>query len=134
MKKHRPAGAKKSFTGVLLFGVAFSFVLLFIISLILSGLIMTTSNPTGSVKTVSLAALLLSGAVSGFVIAKIKGDGGFIATLCSSLVFIGIILAVSLICSHGQVSGVIFMNGLCYTMISVFFSFLAKKRQRRHRR
>ena len=134
MKRHRGAKAERPFPEVLFFGVIFSFAILFITSLLLCGVIMNTSNPTGSVKTVSLISLLVSGGVSGLVIAKRKGDGGVVTVLISSLIFIGLLLAVSLISSKGKVSGAVFMNGLCYMMISVFFSFFAKRRERHRRR
>ena len=134
MKKHRGIKARRTLPEILVFGVIISLVILFISSLLFSGLIMTVSNPVGSVKTVSLTALLVSGAISGFIISKRKGEGGFIASLFSSLIFIGIILAIALIATRGRVGGVIFMNCFCYTLISSFFSLLAKKRERRHRR
>ena len=134
MKRHRGSKAERTLPGVLLFGVIFSFAVLFVISLLLCGVIMNTSNPTGSIKTASLISLLLSGGISGLVIAKRRGDGGVVTALVSSLIFIGVLLSVALIFSKGKVNGVIFMNSLCYMMISVFFSFFAKKRQRHRRR
>lgn len=134
MKKHR--GAKKTMTlsRTLLLGVGISFAVLLIFSLIFSGLIMTTTSPVSSIKTVSLVTLLVSGAVSGFIVSKIKGDGGVFASLFSALIFIGVILALSLILTKGNVGGIVFMNCLCYLLISAFSSFFAKKRVRRHRR
>ena len=131
---HRGANKKATLPRALISGVGISFAILLIFSRIFSGIIMTASNPTGSIKTVSLVTLLVSGAVSGFVISKAKGDGGTFTSLLSSLVFIGIILAVSLILTKGRVGGTIFMNCLCYFLISLFSSFLAKKRYRRRRR
>ena len=134
MKKHRGIKAQRTLPGTLVFGVVVSFAILFIASLILAGLIMTTSNPIGSIKTVSLAALLVSGVISGFVISKRKGEGGFLASLLSALIFVGIIFAISLILTKGNVGGVVLMNGLCYLLVSAFSSLLAKNRGRRHRR
>lgn len=134
MKKHRGIKTQRALPGALVFGIIISFLVLFITSLALAGLIMTTSNPVGSVKTVSLVALLVSGAISGFVISKRKGEGGFLASLLSALIFIGIIFALSLILTKGNVGGVVLMNGLCYLLVSAFSSLLAKKRERRRRR
>ncbi len=134
MKKHRSANKTTTLSRTILFGVAISFAALLIFSLVFAALIMTTTNPVGSTKTVSLAALLVSGAVSGFVISKRKGEGGFLASLFSALAFIAVILALSLILTKGRVGGIVFMNCLCYLFISSFASFLAKKRERRHRR
>ena len=134
MKKHRGIKTQRALPATLIFGVIISFSVLFVTSLALAGLIMTTSNPVGSVKTVSLAALLVSGAISGFVISKRKGEGGFLASLLSALIFVGIIFALSLILTKGKVGGVVLMNGLCYLLVSAFSSLLAKKRERRRRR
>ena len=134
MKKHRAIKTPQTIPGILVFGILFSFAALFIISAILAGLIMSTSNPSGNIKTVSLAALLISGAISGFVISKRKGDGGIVTSLLTSLIFVGLIIIIALISSKGKVSGVVFMNCICYALISIFTSFLAKKRPRRHKR
>ena len=134
MKKHRGTSRKTTLSRALLFGIGISFAVLLTISLIFSGLVMTSSNPTGEVKAVSLATLLAAGAASGFIISRKMGDGGAFASLLSALAFIGIILAASLILTKGRVGGIVFMNCLCYLLVSVFFSFIAKKRHRHRRR
>ena len=134
MKKHCGARRDMKISRVLIFGVIFSFITLFTVSILLSGLIMTTANPTGSAKRLSLVALLVSAAISGFTVAKRKSEGGAMSALFTSLIFAGLVLVISLISSRGSIKGVVFMNLLCYVMISVFFSFFAKKRQRRRRR
>ena len=134
MKKHRGASKKTTLPRALLSGVGISLAVLLVFALIASAIIMTASNPTGSVKAASLVTLLVSGAVSGFLISKKRGEGGAFASLLSSIIFIAVILAASLIMSKGQVGGIIFMNCLCYFLISFFFSLLAKKRYRHRRR
>ena len=134
MKKHRIAKKQTSFIEIMLFGIIFSFCSLLIFTMLLSGLIMSSSNPGASAKNLSLVSLLISGAVSGFAISKRKGEGGISISLFTSLIFTSSILIISLIASKGRIGGVIFMNCLCYILTSTFASFLAKKRERRHKR
>ena len=134
MKKHRGANKTATLSRTLLFGVGISFTVLLIFTLVFSGLIMATTNPVGNVKTVSLAVLLVSGAVSGFTVSKMKGDRGIFASFVSALIFVVIIIALSLILTKGKVGAVVFMNCLCYLLVSAFSSFFGRKRARRHRR
>jgi hypothetical protein len=43
-------------------------------------------------------------------------------------------LAVALITARGKVSGAVFMNSLCYMLISSFTAFLGRKREKRRHR
>jgi len=94
MKKHRIAKKQTSFMQIMLFGIIFSFCSLFIFTMLLSGLVMSTSNPGANAKALSLAVLLISGAVSGFVISKKRGDGGISVSLFTALIFTTVILII----------------------------------------
>ena len=135
MKKHRGVKIQKSALGSLAFGVIFSFTSLFIISFVCSLVLIATENPGGSINGVSLAALLITAAVSGFAVSKYKGEGGMKISLICALISAAVILAISLISSGGNISGGIFMDSLCYVLIAAFTAFLGRRREgrRRHR-
>ena len=134
MKKRNNFKIQKSNVGTLLIGVAFSFGVLIVTSLIFSFILIGLKNPTGSIKTASLAVFLITAAIAGFSVSKYKGNGGALLSILTSAAFIFILLAVTLISSKGKVGGGIFMNYICYIMISAFTAFLAGKRKKRRKR
>ena len=134
MKKRNNFKIKKSNVGTLLLGVAFSFCVLIVTSLIFSFILIGLKNPTGSIRTASLAVFLITASIAGFSVSRYKGNGGALLSILTSAAFIFILFAVTLISSRGKVSGGIFMNYICYIMISVFTAFLAGKRKKRRKR
>lgn len=134
MKKRNNFKFRKSNVGTLLLGVAFSFGVLIVTSLIFSFILIGFKNPTGSIRTASLAVFLITAAIAGFSVSRYKGNGGALLSMLASAAFIFILLGATLICSKGKVSGGILMNYVCYIMISSFTAFLAGKRKKRHKR
>lgn len=134
MKRHRGIKSKSTPLGAMIFGIVFSFLSLIALSLVASAILMMGKNPTGNLSLASFAVFLIAGAVSGFIISKHKGDGSIGIAIIASLIFIGIMLAVALITAKGKVSGAVFMNSLCYMLISSFTAFLGRKREKRRHR
>ena len=128
--------SKFKMTGVatVFVGVGASFGILIILTLLGAALISSLADPLSSIKTASLVLFLISGAVSGFVVAKFKSEGGILLSALSSLIFSLMLIAVSLICNKGSVGGGILMNALCYFLIAALFAFFGRKRERRSRR
>ena len=118
----------------LLFGVLFSFLIVIIISFLFSLIISTLKNPTGAVRLSSLIVLLVSGAVSGFIICRHNKDYGMRVAFLSSVLFSILLILIALLSRGGSVGGVHFMNSLCYILISFFISLLGKNKKRRRRR
>ena len=135
MKKRKGIKTSKTAVGRIFSSVGFSFILLIPISLLFGGMLLTLKNPVGNLKIASLAVLLISGAVSGFLNSKRIGEGGVAFSVISSFIFVLVMFSVSLVMTKGHVSGILFMNYLCYMLIASFSAFLARKRQKsRHRR
>ncbi len=132
MKKHR---LKKDGRGGLIFGVLISVLSFFLSLLIFSFILSIFENPISFVSIASLAAFLVSGAVSAFATAKYKGEGGTVTALLSSLLASAVIFAVGLICCGGKIKLSLLMNILCYLLVSAIFARLAgiKKKRRRGR-
>ena len=134
MKKHRTKSKQKTPIRVLTFGVIFSITTLGFLSLFATFILSKAENPLVSIKLTSLVVLLLSGAISGIVTAKHKGDLNFGLSILISVSVVLLMLAISLISAKGNVGGNVFMNYVCYFMIFIFFSFISRKRSvRRHR-
>ena len=90
-------------------------------------------NPTAMTGIFSLASLLLTAALMGFIISKLKGDGGMLISVLSSLLFCLILLTVGLIGTGGKLPLFIPINYLCYMGVAALFAFLGKKREKRGR-
>lgn len=133
MKKHKRARASKSGIGAFAFGVLLSLLSLILLSLIAAIFLTGVKSPTKNLGAVSLAVLLISAFISGFVNSKRCGEGGVGYSVITALAFSLIMLAVSLVATRGKVGGMLFMNCLCYMMAAAFAAFLGKKRQRRRR-
>ena len=94
-----------------------------------------TDDPTGIMSIYSLVALLVSGAVSGFLLSRLL-EGGMGASMLSSLGTVILMLAVALFISGGTLSAGAAMNYLCYLGVALLSAFLGKKRggKPRHRK
>ena len=125
---------QRTHLSVLVFGIIFSIATLAMLSFVSSFILMSTKNPLLSVKTASLVTLLSTAAISGFATAKYKGDLNFGISILTSLSVTVLMLAISLISAKGNVGGGIFMNYVCFLLISVFFSFVGRRKIRRHHR
>lgn len=131
MKKRR--SKQRAPHTVIIFGIIFSFAILTILSFISSFILANTKNPILSIKITSLVIILLTSAISGFAIAKYKGDLNFGISIFTSLAVTVIMLAISLISAKGNVGGT-FMNCGCYALISLFFSFIGNRKAKTHHR
>ena len=131
MKKRR--SKQRAPHTVIIFGIIFSFAILTILSFISSFILANTQNPILSIKITSLVIILLTAAISGFAIAKYKGDLNFGISIFTSLAVTVIMLTISLISAKGNVGGT-FMNYGCYALISLFFSFVGSRKAKTHHR
>ena len=134
MKKRKNKKSKNTAIGTLLLGILFSFTVLIVLSLISSFLLIGLKNPTANIRIASLAVFLVTAAVSGFAVSKHRGEGGIAFSALTALAFIALLFALALIMSKGKISGVLFMNYLCYMLISSFAALLGSKKRKRHKR
>lgn len=135
MHKYNGFSLKNNFWLMLIICLSISVVSILLISIIFALVAEGSKDPTGNIGIFSLSALLISGAISGFVSAKIKGEKAIGFSALISLVTIFIMLMLCLIIS-GKVGSGALMNYLCYMLVSVFFSFIGsrEKKHRHHKR
>ncbi len=132
MRKRKNTKLKNTAIGTLLFGVLFSFAVLIVLSLASSFLLVGFKNPTSNIRIASLTVFLITAAVSGFAVSKHRGAGGIAFSALTSLLFIAVLFAVAIIISKGKISGALFMNYLCYMMISSFTAVIGTRKPKRH--
>ena len=102
----------------------------FILALISS----LTKDPTSLTAGLSLATLLISGAVSGFVISRANGEGGALVGISAAVISAALLIIIGLIMSAGRLKLGVFINVVAYLSVAVFGSILGKKRIKRRRR
>lgn len=132
MKKHK---RKEHGLGALLaIGVIASLGAVFIAAFILALISSMTKDPTSLTGAFSLLALLLAGAVSGFVISRLNGEGGTLVGILSSAIATGVMMIVGLIWKGGLLPLGALLNLLAFLAVGVLSSILGKKRARKRRR
>jgi putative membrane protein (TIGR04086 family) len=108
--------------------------LILLVTFILAFISSMTKDPTSLTGGLSLAALIVSGAVSGFGISKANGEGGALVGILSSIITASVILVIGLIVSTGKLNLGVFLNLIAYMMTSTLASILGKKRLKRRKR
>ena len=93
-----------------------------------------TKDPASLVGAFSLLSLLLAGAISGFVNARIGGDGGALIGIISASVASLIMLSVGLIWRGGMLPLSALLNLTAFILTSVGSAILGKKRARSTRK
>ena len=129
MKKHK----RKEFglTALMLLGAAFALAVLMIVSFVLSLISSMTKDPISLIGALSLVALILSGAISGFVTSKVNGDGGVLVAILSSIISAFTILAIGLIWKGGAIKLSVPLNLTVFIAVSVIASLLGKKQPKK---
>ena len=129
MKKHK----RKEFglTALMLLGAAFALAVLMIVSFVLSLISSMTKDPVSLIGALSLVALILSGAISGFVTSKVNGDGGVLVAILSSIISAFTILAIGLIWKGGAIKLSVPLNLTVFIAVSVIASLLGKKQPKK---
>ena len=102
----------------------------FILALISS----LTKDPTSLTAGLSLATLLISGSISGFVISRANGEGGALVGISAAVIIVALLIIIGLVMSAGRLRLGVFINLIAYLSVAVFSSVLGKKRIKRRRR
>ena len=132
MKKHKRK--ELGLTALLLIGAAASVGAVFVVAFILAFISSMTKDPTSMTGAFSLLALLLAGAVSGFVISRVNGDGGALVGILSSVIATGVMIIAGLIWKSGFLPLGALLNLLAFLAVGILSSLLGKKRSRKRRR
>ena len=119
---------------LLLIGAGISLASVLTMTLILAIASYFTKDPTSLVGAFSLLSLLLAGAISGFVNARIGGEGGALIGIISASVASLIMLSVGLIWRGGMLPLSALLNLTAFILTSVGSAILGKKRARSARK
>ena len=117
-----------------LISLALSLGILLVTSLVMSAIAYSSPDPTGKIGIYSLVSLIVSAAVSGFLISRLSGSGSVGMAALTSLATVLVLILFGAIASGGKLGVSALMNYLCYFGVALLFSLFGKKRERRHRR
>lgn len=98
----------------------------FVISLIFTAICYAGNDPTNAIDIFSLVALLLSGALSSFINARLGAKRGFPIAVIATAFSSALLLILGLVFSAGAIGFGLFMNIICYVMVCLLFGFFGK--------
>lgn len=134
VKKNTGRGGERGRFAEIVISFLRSVIVFLALSVIGALIVYFMSDPLGAADIASLVVLLMSGAVSGFLNAKLTREGKLAVVGLSSLAFCLILLLVGLIATGGGVTLRVFLNYLCYIGVSLFFGWLGSREGSKRRR
>ena len=133
MTRHKKRREAPSGAVTMLLGTLASAILTATLSLIFSFIAYSMANPDGVIGIFSIASLLITGALTGFLLSRSRDEGGILLAVLSSLLFSLILLLIGLIACGGTLPPGCIISYLCFIAVSALAAFLGKKRGRRRR-
>ncbi len=113
-------------------GVLLSYTVLTVISLLGAFICNATEDPARLVGIVAFAVLLITAAVSSFILSRLRGEGGGLLAILTAAGFVIIRIVISLFLSGTDLSDL--LDCVCYLGMGTIFALLGQKRfGRRHR-
>ena len=133
MRKFKVSNSKAGKISSLLAGVLV-FVLIFALCSTLAAILaLRAESPMDAASVYSLASVVVSAALGGFILCKIKGEGGVKHSLiCASLSTALLLILGMIIGGLPGISSLI--NYVSFIGTASVFAFLGRKRERRHKR
>lgn len=110
----------------------FSYLLLTVFALIASVICNMTENPSALTGMLAFVTLLVTAAVSSFVITRVRGSGGIICGVLAAALFVVIRIVISLFMMGTDLSDL--LDCICYLGTAAVFSFISQKTQRHKRK
>ena len=133
MSRHKKRREAPGSITVMLLGVLASAILTALLSFIFSFIALSMANPDGAVGIFSIAALIITAAITGFTLSRVKGEGGVLLSTLSALLFTLILLLIGLIASGGALPLGCIINYVCFIAVSAISSLLGRRRGRTRR-
>lgn len=133
VKKNTGRGRQRSRLAEIGLSLLRSVIVFLALSVIGALIVYFQADPLRIADIASLVILLLSAAVSGFLNAKLTGEGKLAVVVLSSLTFCLVLLLIGLVATGGGVTLRVFLNYLCYIGIALFFGWLGKRETKKRR-
>ena len=116
----------------ILIGTLFSYVVLTLLALLSAVICNGMENPAKYVGTAAFVVLIITAALSCYLISRLRGEGGGPLAILSAAGFVILRIVISLFLSGTDLSDL--LDCLCYLGTGAIFALLGQKRpKRRHR-
>ena len=122
-------GARRFFLEVLL-SIAAIILSSFVMAIIANG----SKNSTANLALYALLSLLISAALSGFFISRLRTDGGVKWALLAAVAVVLLMSGGAMIICKGKIAPASIMNYLSYLGVCLIFTYLGRKKEKRPRR
>lgn len=132
MKKYKKK--EIGLTVLLLIGAGISIASVAVVAFVLAVVSSLTGDPTALTGAFSLLTLVMAGAVSGFITSRVNGEGGVPVGVLSAVISTSLMLLVGLVIKGGLLPLGAILNLLVFLAVSIIFSLVGKKREKRRRR
>ncbi len=109
-----------------------SYILLAGCAMVLAVVCSLTADPSALTGAASFAALIICAAISGFLISRLRGEGGFLCAMLTAMLFVVVRIVISLFLVGTDISDL--LDYACYIGISAIFALIGQKKIRRKRR
>ena len=133
MTYNRQRRGERSGKRAFIYGIIFTAISFLFLALIASLILSKLKDPLGGLWLASISVLLMTGAATGFFIAKYKGDGGFLSSFLCSGTFAILLFSIGMIACKGKIASVTAINLISYVAATVIFAALAKKKRKSQR-
>ncbi len=130
-RKRRIIGDSSPMVYVLI-SVAGSYLVLAICAMVMAGVCSLTADPSALTGAASFAALLLCAGVSGFLISRLRGEGGFLCAMLAAALFVVVRIVISIFLVGTDISDL--LDYACYLGIGAIFALIGQRKTRRKRR
>ena len=116
----------------ILIGTLFSYVVLTLLAFVAAFITNRMENPAKYVGVAAFVTLILTAALSCYLISRLRGEGGGLLAILSAAGFVILRIVISLFLSGTDLSDL--LDCLCYLGTGAIFALLGQKRpKRRHR-
>jgi len=132
-KKNARSGDAFGAKSVLL-GLLISCLCMLAVSLLCAVILYIQGDPLALVDLASLAVLLVSAAISGYIISRRSPEKKLLTVTLSSLLLCLLLFVIGMILTGGGVTTRVYLNYLCYVGVALLFAWLASRKPERKRR
>lgn len=117
--------------GTIATGLIISTALYLVLAAVCAAVLGKLSNPLGGLGAASLISFFPTALISGFIISKLKGDGGVIIAGASAFIFVLLLFICCAVINHGKIPFTPIISYAAYVVLSIFGAAFGKRRSRR---
>ena len=112
-------------------GVTVSLILYLILAVISAAVLSRINNPIGGVGIASMISFFPTALISGFIISRMKGEGGVLTAGASALIFVLMMLLCCAVLTRGKIPISTAISYTAYVILAIMGGAFGKKHAKR---